>query len=257
MTPTLVNKQHMPFDLDGGSGSRAMIGVIVLATDEALEPEWRSIMQPLDGVAFFESRIENAPTINAETLAQMETRLPQAAALILPGVPLNVVAYGCTSASMVIGPDNVAARIHEVRPGVAVTNPITAGIKAMKALGADRIALLTPYVDDVNQWMRGYIEDNGLAVPVMGSFNHENDVEVARISPASIERAVEELGADPNVDGVFVACTNLRVARIVEGAEKRIGKPVSSSNHAMAWHSLRLAGVQDQFEGFGSLFVSC
>jgi maleate cis-trans isomerase len=53
---------------------------------------------------------------------------------------------------------------------------------------------------------------------------------------------------------VFVSCTNLRVASIIETAEARLGKPVTSSNHALAWHLLRLAGIQDCPENFGSLF---
>jgi maleate isomerase len=30
---------------------------------------------------------------------------------------------------------------------------------------------------------------------------------------------------------------------------------VSSSNHAMAWHALRLAGIEDRLPQFGSLFT--
>jgi maleate isomerase len=48
----------------------------------------------------------------------------------------------------------------------------------------------------------------------------------------------------------------LRVARIVEEAEALIGKPVTSSNHALAWHMLRLAGINDDILGFGHLYRS-
>lgn len=36
--------------------------------------------------------------------------------------------------------------------------------------------------------------------------------------------------------------------------EARIGIPVTSSNHAMAWHSLRLAGIDDAMPEAGRLF---
>ena len=94
----------------------------------------------------------------------------------------------------------------------------------------------------------------GIAVPVMGSFNHENDNEVACISQDSIKDAVRDLAREPSVDGVFVSCTSLRVADIVEGLEKELGKPVTSSNHALAWHCLRLAGYHEPVPGFGRLF---
>ena len=104
--------------------------------------------------------------------------------------------------------------------------------------------------------MRAFIEREGIAVPVMGSFNHEDDNEVARIAERSIEDALCALAAHDAVDAAFVACTSLRVAGIVERAEARLGKPVTSSNHALAWHCLRLAGVDDVVPGYGRLFAT-
>jgi maleate isomerase len=88
----------------------------------------------------------------------------------------------------------------------------------------------------------------------MGSFNHPDDNEVARISEPSIEDALVELGSHDEVDGVFISCTSLRVCGIVERVEQRLGKPVTSSNHALAWHALRLAGVDEPLDGLGRLF---
>jgi maleate isomerase len=184
----------------------------------------------------------------------MEKGMAAAAAAILPGIPLDVVAYGCTSGTVVIGEERVFERIREARPGVACTTPITGAIAGLKAMGCKRIALLTPYVESVNQMLRRHIEARGIGVPVMGSFNHENDNEVACISQASIKDAVRELMREPGVDGVFVSCTSLRVASIVEELEAELGRPVTSSNHAMAWHCLRLAGIADAIPGFGRLF---
>lgn len=251
--PGTVSRTPMPFVLDEGIAHRARIGVIVLATDHTIEHEFRQMLR-IDGVAFYETRIRNAPDINPATLAEMEQGMAAAAALILPGIPLDVVAYGCTSGTVVIGEEAVFARIREARPGVACTTPITAAIAGLKALRAGRIALLTPYVEEVNRMLRRFIEARGIAVPVIGSFNHENDNEVARIAPESIEAAVRELAAYPSVDAVFVSCTSLRVAGLVEALEAELGKPVTSSNHALAWHCLRLAGYRDPVPGFGRLF---
>jgi maleate isomerase len=54
---------------------------------------------------------------------------------------------------------------------------------------------------------------------------------------------------------VFVSCTSLRLAEAVAEIEAELGKPVTSSNHAMAWHALRLAGVADALPQFGRLFA--
>ena len=249
-----VNRQHLDYALDDGVAARAAIGLIVLATDHTIEHEWRQLLHALPGVAFFETRISNSATITPETLAEMEQHIAACTAVIRPGERIDVVAYGCTSGAMVMGADAVAARIHEARPGVACTNPFTAGVTALRAFGVGRIALLTPYIDEVNQWMRGEFEAQGIAVPVMGSFNVGVDNEVARISESSIEAALLELGSLDGIDGAFVACTSLRVASIVERVEEQLGKPVTASNHAMAWHALRLAGVDDPIAGLGRLF---
>ena len=250
----VVSKTHMPFEFDRGAAARARIGMIVLASDHTLEYEWRQIFANLDGVALYANRIYNSVTINAKTLAEMEARMTQSAELVLPGTPLDVVAYGCTSGTVVIGEDKVFARIREARPGVACTTPITGAVAGLKAMGCQRIALLTPYVEEVNQMLRRHIEARGIGVPVMGSFNHDNDDEVARISTKSLTDAMLDLGSSPDVDGVFVSCTSLRVVEIAEAVEKRLGKPVTSSNHAMAWHAMRLANIMEPVSGFGRLF---
>src|SRR5690606_38999984 len=181
--------------------ARAAIGVIVLATDQTLEHEFRRLLD-LPGVAFYESRVLNDAAITPETLAAMAGRLATAAGRILPGLPLDVVAFGRASASMVTGEEQVFARTREVRPGVACTTPITAAFAAFAALGMRRLALLTPYRDDINRFIRDYVEARGFQVPVMGSFNEEDDRRAARIDLASIRDAAIELGRAGEVDGV-------------------------------------------------------
>ena len=246
----------LDFALDAGIAGRAAIGLVVLATDHTIEYEWRQLLrQP--GVAFYESRLANSPDITPARLAEIESRIAPAVDLLLPGEPLDVVAFGCTSASMVIGEERVFARIREARPGIACTTPITAAVAALKALQAPRtprIALLTPYIRSINDFMRDYIEARGIAVTRIASFEHADDNEVARIDTHSLCAAIEALARHADVDAVFVSCTSLRVASLVPQLEAASGKPVISSNYAMAWHALRLAGVDDREPQLGRLF---
>jgi maleate isomerase len=244
----------LPFEMDGGIGERARIGLVVLATDQTIEHEWRLVFSRLPGVALYESRLWNEVRITPATLAAMEGDIAAATRLIMPVLPLSVVAFGCTSAAMVLGEERIAARVHEARPGVPVTTPIGGALAALRALGARRIAVLTPYGRAVNDVVQRYLEDRGLEVPVFGSFEEEDDSKVARIDPASIEAAVLELGRDARVEAVFVSCTSLRLVERARAIEATLGKPVTSSNHAMAWHALRLAGIDDRLDGLGRLF---
>ena len=235
--------EHLPFDTDEGIASRARIGLMVLATDFTIEHEWRAIMAGLDGVALYESRILNDAQITPETLRAMEPRIAAATDVILPGSPIDVVAYGCTSASMAIGEEKAMC-----------TTPITAAFAAFRALKARRIGVLTPYRADVNRIVADYIAARGFEVPVFGSFNEQDDGVVARITPASVKRGVETILSHAPVDAVFVSCTSVRLAEAARAIEAETGVPITSSNHAMAWHALRLAGVDDVMPQWGRLF---
>lgn len=246
---------QVPFKTDAGVASRAALGLIVLATDQTIEHEFRKLVS-LPGVAFYESRIKSSNDVTPDALRAVEKEITSGVDVILPDVPLDVVGFGCTSASMLIGEKAIGEQIHKSRPGVPFTTPITGAFTGLRALGAKRIAILTPYPDDVNEGVRSYIEGTGgFDVAVMGSFKEFDDRVAARISPESIMQAAEKLVAAEKVDALFVSCTSLRIAEHIAQLEQRIGIPVTSSNHALAWHSLRLAGIDDTLPQFGQLFT--
>ncbi len=246
--------EHLPYETDSGIAPRGRVGLIVLASDYTIEHEWRRIFAAVPGLALYQSRILNDPKITPETLRAMEPRITSATDVILPGASLDVVAYGCTSASMAIGEEKVFDKIRAARPGVRCTTPITAAFAAFRAFKAQRIGVLTPYRADVNQIVADYIRARGFTVPVFGSFNQEDDGIVSAITPSSIKAAVRRIVETAAVDAVFVSCTSVRLADAAAAIEAEIGLPVTSSNHAMAWHALRLAGVDDDLARFGRLF---
>ena len=246
--------ENLPYEIDGGIASRASIGLIVLATDYTIEYEWRQVFEAVEGVALYQSRIHNENLITPETLRAMEPRIVECARVITPDTPVDVIAYGCTSASMAIGEDQVFDRIRESKPDVSCTTPITAAFAAFDAFKARRIGVFTPYPADVNRIVSDYIVARGYQVPVFGSFNADRDTVVARITPQSIEQGVRELIKHAEVDAIFVSCTSVRLMQACAELEKNLGIPLTSSNHAMAWHALRLAGIDDKLGQFGSLY---
>jgi len=246
--------EHLPYEIDRGVASRASIGLIVLATDYTIEHEWRQLFAGIDGVALYQSRIYNEDRVTPESLRAMEPRITECARVITPDTPVDVMAYGCTSASTTIGEEKVFARIREARPGIRCTTPITAAFAAFDAFRARRIGVLTPYAADVNRIVGDYIAARGYQVPVFGSFNCDRDTMVARITPQSIEAAVREIIKHAAVDAIFVSCTSVRLMLDCAALEKNLGIPLTSSNHAMGWHALRLAGIDDRLANFGSLY---
>ena len=250
----LLNLQSLPYELNTEIRSRAAIGLLTLATDQVIEHEFRLLLN-LPGVATYGARLANEATITPETLRAMRDKLADCANVILLGMSLDVIGYGCTSGSLYIGEDEVKRCIRSVRPEAKTTNPVTAALAAFAALNTRSFALLTPYRDEINQELRNFFESKGFAVPVMGSFNEEDDNKVGQMTPECIGQAVLKLGKHEAVDAVFVSCTNLRIAAEVQRLEVALGKPITSSNHALAWHCLRLAGVNDALPQFGQLYT--
>ncbi len=251
---TLPPLVQLPFETDEGFGARARIGLIVLESDQTIEAEARMI--DLEGVDIYHSRIPNAMEVTPETLTAMAERLPAAAALLPAQFAFDAIAYGCTSASTLIGDEGVENAIHSAHPGVACTNPIAAAIAAFRALDVQRVAVVTPYTEDVTAPVAAKFADAGMTVTALGSFLESNDFTVARISPESVAAGVRTVAGSAHCDAVFVSCTSVRMMADAQRLEDEIGVPVISSTVALLWHLLRLAGVRDELEGFGSLYRS-
>ncbi|OED44740.1 Asp/Glu racemase [Chromatiales bacterium (ex Bugula neritina AB1)] len=249
--PALI--ENLPFSTDAGVGAKAKVGVVVLASDYTLDYEFRQVFNTPD-VQFYSARIENSPRVTPQTLAAMEARIPDALRLILPGEPLDVVAYGCTSATTILGEETIVRKVQEVHPVARVTTPVTAAFAAFEAFKARRIAVLTPYRSDVNQAVQKYINAAGYQVPVFASFNEELDPVVAKIDFDSISAAIDRMVSTHQIDMVFVSCTSVRLMDSARLLEQRLGVPVTSSNHAMAWHCQRLAGVTESRPELGLLY---
>lgn len=241
----------MEYILNNGAGGGARLGLIVLATDETLEFEARQVVAGQD-VQLLHARIPMTTEITTETLARMEVDLPRTAELLPQG--LDAIGYGCTSASTVIGADRVAACIRQPHEGVEVSNPISAVIAALGHLGASRIGMVTPYVPEVTAPMVALLGDSGIEVVREIGFAEGDDWRVARIDPASTRAALLEVAKTPGVEALFASCTNLQTFAIIDEVEALTGLPVVTSNQALVWHLLRLAGVNADNWGPGLLF---
>lgn len=106
---------------DAGQHSRAKIGFVLLATEQTIE--------------------ENVFRLCPDGVGMHFTR---AASTLLPDGSLDVISYGCTSGSLVIGEDRVFAELNKGAPTAIATSLITGVIRALQAVGAKRIAVATP-----------------------------------------------------------------------------------------------------------------
>ncbi|MCO4812764.1 MAG: arylmalonate decarboxylase [Gammaproteobacteria bacterium] len=235
---------------DAGSHARAKIGYVLLATEQTVQDDVMRLRPPGVGIHF--TRAPIADSITNESLAAQADLLADCAATLLPDGSLDVVCYACTSGSLVIGEERVFAELKRGAPGAQATSLITGVIRALNKIGARRIVVATPYLDEVNQREVDYLQQSGFEVISLCGLNLEKDSDMVRVAPEFIaEFALAQDRAD--ADAIFISCGALRSLQVIAEIEERAGKPVICSNQAMIWDCLRLAGIDDRFEGYGRL----
>ena len=235
----------------GDGAARLRLGLVVLQSDETLECDLRRMLP--DDVGLYASRVPNAPTVTKETLAQMEYDLPTAAALLPPTIAFDVVGYGCTSGTAVIGAPRIAELIHSGCKTAATTEPVSALIAACEKLNIRRLAMLSPYIEEVSATLRQALADAGIETPHFGSFNEAVEGNVARIECKSTYAAATELHKRGDVDALFLSCTNLQTLDIIAPLEETCGCPVLSSNLVLGWHMLAQSGAAAKPPALGRL----
>lgn len=227
----------------------ATLGLIVLKADETIELDFRQLLPA--NIALHVSRIESDPQVTSETLMKMKDRLTGAASLFPETSKFDCVAYACTSGTSIIGQDEVALRVSQGCTTKSVTDPVTALIAACKHLSIQKLAILSPYVEDVSSALRKVLVKHNVSTPEFGSFNEADEARVVRIDEQSIFSAATQLVHE--ADALFISCTNLRTLGVIEKIETAIGKPVLTSNQVLAWHMAACADTAIDIEGFGRL----
>ncbi len=237
---------------DEGRHARAKIGYVLLATEQTVQDDVMRLRPPGVGVHFTRAAIPDS--ITSESLAAQTDLLADCAATLPPDGSLDVVCYACTSGSLVIGEDRVFAELNRGAPGARATSLITGVIRALRQLQAHRIVVATPYLDEVNRREVDYLEAAGFEVMSLCGLNLEKDSDMVRVAPDFIaEFTLAQDRAD--ADAIFVSCGALRTLDVIGEIEARAGKPAICSNQAMIWDCLRLAGIEDRFEGYGRLLA--
>ena len=84
------------------------------------------------------------------------------------------------------------------------------------------------------------------------TFNLNLDVDFARIDSKYLSEILIKLNIK-DADALFVSCTALPALKIIEEVEKKINKPVFSSNQTLIWDSIRSIGYKFPIDGYGTL----
>lgn len=173
-------------------------------------------------------------------------------------IHVDSVAYVCTAVGFIRGPggdEDLNRRMSEAAQAPA-TCAITASVTAMQTMGLQKISVGSPYSGEIQDRLIGFLEHSGFSVNAQRGLDLVGNIDGAAVCETSLEsirRLAHEVDR-PDSEGVYLGCTALRSAEIVDALEQDLGKPVVMATQATMWHALELAGVHANAQGLGSLF---
>ena len=250
---------QVPFSTISGEDRPRQMGLIVLETDLTIETEFRKFLSQDENekkkISLFNTRIPCDDKVSASNLSLMENRFSESLNLFPNNYKFDVIGYGCTSASLLIGDEKISKIIKSKIITDDVTTPMLAVKKALKALGAKKIGYIAPYISEIAYKMCSHFSEAGFDVINAATFSEDRDSIVGIISPKSILNAIETLIAQSDkLDAIFISCTSLKCGSIIPLAEEKFKLPILSSNSVLAWDMVKLSKAEVSKLDKGKLF---
>ena len=237
-------------------GWKARIGVIVSPPNTVCEREMDQ-MAP-EGVSVHAARMlrpKGVDTLSRDVLLQTNESLPQIAGSLEHLRP-DVVLFAHTMGSMVNGPEHeeaLTAMLAEAAGCPAITTA-TAVVDALRILGIRRLAVATPYPDDLTQMEVRYLEAaiSGLKVVKDTCLSMATGLAIGDLeTPVAYKTARQADSSD--AEAIFLSGTNWRTVDMIQSLEEDLGKPVITANQATYWAAMKFLNLGG-ISGYGQLF---
>ncbi len=209
---------------------RTIVGLLALAEDRAVDAEVRGFLASED-VDVQSSRVGMPVSLTLDGFREMETAFSRGASFL--SRRCHVVAVGCASAAVALGPDRLIQLVEAALPGVRVVEPIGAYLASLANRSAERIGLMTPYREETNRALTHLFQERGIEVAVGLRLRTPPGAVPSDVSPASIVDAVHRADLS-GVEALVISCTALRTAGLLTELEAQLGIPVVTTNRALA-----------------------
>jgi maleate isomerase len=160
----------------------------------------------------------------------------------LADAPVEVIAYACLVAVMARGPGahrDVQARLEAALEGSPRQPPIvtSAGalVDGLHAIGAKRVAMITPYMRPLAEKVADYVRGEGVEVAELVALEVSDNVEVGCIPSDTLVEHARKVCARDDIDAlVLSACVQMPSLAVVKLVEDEVGIPVVTAATATA-----------------------
>ncbi|MEO1198288.1 MAG: hypothetical protein AAFX39_03490 [Pseudomonadota bacterium] len=223
---------------------RGIIGVMTPAMNTVIQPELEMLRPP--GVTNQMQRFRLGGDAVSEDIVEEASKLMDCKPVAL--------AIGLTTDAGPGGVAKLAARCAEVADtfSVPVCNASEADHAALRAFGASRVAVVTPFNADLDRTVRSNVEGAGFEVVAIKGTEAPSLPEICETPLDDIRRVFREV-AEADCDAILQVGTALPVVAMLDDLESELGRPIVACNAALYWQTLRTAGITDQIAGFGRL----
>lgn len=208
------------------------VGLIIPSSNTVMEEELSQY------ITVHSTRI-SLKNVDESSLKKMNEELVKALELISDCHP-DAIVYGCTSGSFVEDVEEILKK--SSIPAVTTSQAV---VSALETLGAKTVSVATPYIDEITQKEKEFLECKGFTVVDIKGLGLLTNTD---IGTQKDEKAYILAKSLKKADAIFVSCTNFRTFGIIETLEEERGIPVVSSNSASLWRALQVAGKRDTLQ---------
>jgi arylmalonate decarboxylase len=175
---------------------------------------------------------------------------------LLGTAKVEIVILAQTSASLFADDyDDVVTKRMSAGAGVPAITSAQAVGRAVRALGARRIAIVSPYSDAVNARAAHYFTiRHGLETVALEGFGATDAYAIGKLGPQNARDAFARIDR-PAIEVFVVPGGNFPTMPSIAAWEREFEKPVVTTNQASFWAMLRAFGSADRVPGFGRLLA--
>jgi maleate isomerase len=219
------------------------IALLVPSSNTVLENDIHRAL-PLEKYTTHTARMYLVATTREAEIEMMSLYAPKAAADVATTDP-DLLVFGCTSAGSIFGLEydaEICAKLGNIA-GCASMCTISTVTEALDRHAFRRIAVITPYIEDLTQAVakavcsptRAVVRAQGMGIDVNVALADPTPVDILKFAEASLRGVA--------FDGIFVSCTNFRALDAAPSLEAKFNVPVVTSNLAI------IQGIRSRFEG--------